>query len=96
MFLILQEFSKEFTNEYLLDLLSEPIKVVVKSNNKFYLRLTMSSRGNAIITSGLTDVVEEFNLNEGDICSFKFIDGRKSPFRDEGAWLELIITKLNK
>lgn len=90
------EFSQSFTNEFLLGFfICEPVEVVVNcsySNNEVYVWMILVSSGKATITSGLTEAVKEYNLKEGDICSFSFTDGRKfSSPKDESAFVRLEI-----
>jgi hypothetical protein len=59
-----------------------------------YATMKMDKNGKAMIKKGFPDIVQEFYLKEGDICSFTFKDERGSPFLYGSAWLKLVITKL--
>ena len=55
--------------------------------------MKMDKNGKAMIKKGFPEIVQEFYLKEGVICSFSFKDERGSPFLHGSAWLKLVITK---
>lgn len=80
---------------------AEVIDIVVNSNDSSldkYCRLGLDIDGRAKITTGWKNVLKAFNLKHGDICLFTFKDarGQLTDKKSElfGAWLRLIITKL--
>ena len=80
---------------------AEVMTVVVNSPENSidkYCRLGFDISGKAKITTGWTKAVKAFSLKRGDICVFTFKDER-GLLTDKnrelfGAWLRLIITKL--
>ena len=59
-----------------------------------YVKLNMLGNGKAQVSSGWEMIVDEFKLQEGDICSFSFKVERDCEGRDPIAWLRLVITPL--
>jgi hypothetical protein len=75
----------------------EPINVAVNCTSSEvtkYAKMRIGMYGKAMLTSGWTSTVEEFMLKKDDICYFSFMDERGSPYRDDNAWLRLVIHKL--
>jgi hypothetical protein len=66
-----------YTGEYLLRFLIEPIMVVVKLYNKFqhsYVTLEYDQpTGKAMISTGWNDIVQTHDIKVDDICVFSFM-----------------------
>ena len=55
--------------------------------------------GKAMVNSkAWRQVVQSFNLNDGDVCVFRFFDDRMIPkrYRDPLGWLRMEIIKLDR
>jgi hypothetical protein len=94
--------SKMFSNDYLNKFLDEPIEVVINCNRSEevkYVRMKKGEKkgkiGNAMMTTGWKEVVEEFDLRKGDICAFSFRDQSGTRFQDVRARLRLLIVPLD-
>jgi hypothetical protein len=69
------------------------------SNLKKYCRMKLQDSGKAMIyNKSWTYAVKAFNLKEGDVCMFTFIDDREVPWRrrDPFSWLRMQILKLEE
>ena len=87
----------EYTNECLLGFLAAEINIAVNCwlrTETWYARMKVTPNGRATITIGWPEIIEEFRLVEGDICTFSFTDERNAEGRDAAAWLRLLITAL--
>lgn len=97
---LFQDFSSQFTQEYLLPLLNPPTstEMVVQNVEKTiykYCKMLLKDR-KATITSGWNSVVLGLNLKEGDICLFSFMDERNLPRCDRDPFVNtrLVLLKL--
>ena len=75
------------------------LSVVVNCTNysrDIYCRIKIGELGKATIVGGWKAVAKKFDLKEGEICMFSFRDERayQRKWRDNLAWLRLVITKL--
>ena len=69
------------------------------SSLRKYCRMKFQADGKAIINSNEWRwAVQTFDLHEGDVCVFKFIDDRVIPkrYRDPRGWLRMEIIKLEE
>ena len=106
---ILQEFSRQYTKDYLLKFI-RPLNIVKEPSTEFvavavktpegsvvnYCQMILGHDGKAKVKLGWKEVVEDFNLQEGNICMFTFTDTREIPIRcrDPGGWLNMEIVVL--
>ena len=107
----MQEFSSQYTTKYLLKFIrplnivraayAEFVPLAVKTNEGSvvkYCQMLLGQDGKAKVTIGWKEVVDDFNLQEGNVCVFTFTDTREIPMRcrDPGAWLNLEILILEE
>ena len=95
-----QDFSSQFTQDYLLPILNphSTTEIVVQNVEKTiykYCMMVLTHR-NAIITSGWREVVKSLKLKKGDICLFSFLDERNLPKCDRDPFVNtrMVVVKL--